>query len=150
VRPELPGLLERSGRLRVLDSLEEGARFLGERFSLRTSDGHTPSMLHTLVRGGRAELFFCADLVPGSAWLHLPMTMGYDRFPERLIDEKSELYAELLARETFLFFTHDPKLAAARLTRDDKGRFGAGERLPDFTRWDLDENFQFEASNTVS
>jgi glyoxylase-like metal-dependent hydrolase (beta-lactamase superfamily II) len=147
--PELPELLDRSGRLRVLDSLEDGARFLGERFSLRTSDGHTPSMLHTLVRGERAELFFCADLVPGSAWLHLPITMGYDRYPERLIDEKGELFSELLERGTYLFFTHDASLAAARLTRDDKGRFGAGARARDFVQWDLDTNLQPDTPDSL-
>ncbi len=142
--PELGGLLERSGRLRVLDSLDDAARLLGESFSFSTSDGHTPSMLHTCVRGARAELFFCADLVPGSAWLHLPITMGYDRFPERLIDEKSELFPKLLESGTYLFFTHDATLAAARLSRDDKGRFGPGHCVTDFERWDLDANFQPE------
>lgn len=140
--PELPDLLERSGRLRVLDSLEEGERLLGEHFSLRTSDGHTPSMLHAWVRGERAELFFCADLAPGTAWPHLPITMGYDRYPERLVDEKSELFAELLERNTHLFFTHDPQVAAARLTRDAKGRYAAGDRYADFADWDLDANLQ--------
>jgi hypothetical protein len=103
-------------------------------------------MLHTWVRGERAELFFCADLVPGSAWLHLPMTMGYDRYPERLIDEKSELFPKLLENRTYLFFTHDATVAAARLARDDKGRFGPAQPVTDFERWDLDANLQPEAS----
>ena len=29
--------------------------------------------------------------IPGAAWVHLPITMGYDRYPELLIDEKSAL-----------------------------------------------------------
>jgi glyoxylase-like metal-dependent hydrolase (beta-lactamase superfamily II) len=147
--PELTGLLERSRRLRVLDTLEEATQLLGERFSFSTSDGHTPSMLHTWVRGERAELFFCADLVPGSAWLHLPITMGYDRYPERLIDEKSELFPKLLENGTYLFFTHDATLAAASLARDAKGRFGPGQRVTDFERWDLDANFQPEAPSVA-
>src|SRR3982750_2035351 len=28
---------------------------------------------------------------PGAAWVHLPITMGYDRYPELLIDEKKAL-----------------------------------------------------------
>jgi hypothetical protein len=71
--------------------------------------------------------------------------MGYDRYPERLIDEKTELFTELLERGTYLFFTHDATLAAARLTRDDKGRYVAGTSALDFVRWDLDANLQPDA-----
>ena len=64
---------------------------------------------------------FAADLIPGKAWVHLPITMGYDRFPERLIDEKAALLAELLARGGRLLFTHDPAIAMARVVRDEDG-----------------------------
>jgi hypothetical protein len=53
--------------------------------------------------------------------------MGYDRFPERLIDEKSELLASLVARGASLFFTHDPECAVARVTVDGKGRYGTAD-----------------------
>jgi glyoxylase-like metal-dependent hydrolase (beta-lactamase superfamily II) len=51
---------------------------------------------------------FAADLIPGRPWVHVPITMGYDRFPELLIDEKAALLADLVARGGRLFFTHDP------------------------------------------
>jgi glyoxylase-like metal-dependent hydrolase (beta-lactamase superfamily II) len=66
---------------------------------------------------------FCADLIPGRCWVHLPITMGYDRWPEKLIDEKQAFLADKLARDVRLFFTHDPGCAVARVTRDDRGRF---------------------------
>ena len=50
--------------------------------------------------------------------------MGYDRFPERLIDEKEELLEDLYQRGGRLFFTHDPNVALAQITKDDRGRFG--------------------------
>ena len=59
--------------------------------------------------------------------MHLPITMGYDRFPERLIEEKDRLLSALAARQGRLFFTHDPEVAMARVVRDEKGRFGPGE-----------------------
>ncbi len=136
--PGLCELLERSGRLTIVDEPGRATELLGEAFAFRTSDGHTPGMLHTSVRGRAAELFFCADLVPGSAWVHLPVTMGYDRFPERLIDEKTELFAELTARKAFVFFTHDPNVAAAGLTRDASGRYRPEPVFTEFTGWDLD------------
>jgi len=49
--------------------------------------------------------------------------MGYDRFPEMLIDEKSKLLADLLARHGRLFFTHDPAIAMSRVSRDAKGKY---------------------------
>jgi glyoxylase-like metal-dependent hydrolase (beta-lactamase superfamily II) len=66
---------------------------------------------------------FAADLIPGKAWVHLPITMGYDRYPEMLIDEKATLLGDLLERNGRLFFTHDPEVAMGTVAKDDKGRF---------------------------
>jgi glyoxylase-like metal-dependent hydrolase (beta-lactamase superfamily II) len=74
-------------------------------------------------------IVFCADLIPGRPWVHQPITMGYDRNPEQLIDEKRAFLVDKLARDVRLFFTHDTGCASAQVTRDAKGRFGtAGER----------------------
>ena len=76
---------------------------------------------------------FCADLIPGRAWVHLPITMGYDRKPELLIDEKHAFLDDKLQRDVRLFFTHDTECAMARVTRDDKGRFGTTDALAEIT-----------------
>lgn len=136
--PELPLLLEQSGRLRLVDSPESARSVVGERFGFRFSDGHTPGMMHTEVRGTADRVFFCADLVPGKPWVHLPITMGYDRFPELLIDEKTAIETELGEHGAWLYFTHDPGVAAARIARDARGRFGPTDELTDFSHWDLD------------
>ncbi len=127
--PELLGMLEGSGRLVVVDGRR--SQELGEAYELRETSGHTPGMLHTTVRGPNHAIFFCADLVPGTPWVHLPITMGYDRFPEKLIDEKKLVFNEL-GQTTWLFFTHDASVCAARLSRDEKGRYSAVEAKPDF------------------
>jgi hypothetical protein len=51
--------------------------------------------------------------------------MGYDRYPEQLIDEKSRLLADLAERSGRIFFTHDPGCAMARITLDERSRFGS-------------------------
>jgi glyoxylase-like metal-dependent hydrolase (beta-lactamase superfamily II) len=135
--PELPELLRRSGRLHLVDPESDLSSLLGPRVRFAQSLGHTPGMIHARVIGERARLFFAADLVPGRAWVHLPITMGYDRFPEQLIDEKAALFRDLLAEGEFLFFTHDPVLAAARL-REEAGRFQPSHELGAFRGWDLD------------
>jgi hypothetical protein len=54
--------------------------------------------------------------------------MGYDRYPEQLIDEKIALLTDLVARDGRLFFTHDAEVALARVVRTDRGRFAVGEQ----------------------
>ena len=66
---------------------------------------------------------FCADLIPGRPWVHVPITMGYDRNAELLIDEKKAFLADKLERNVHLFFTHDPGCALAQVDRDERGRY---------------------------
>ena len=123
--PALPGLLEASGRLEVVDG--ERSKVLGDGYRLHVSHGHTPGLVVAEVdRGEEGPLVFVSDLMPGAPWMHVPITMGYDRYPELLIDEKKALLEDLLARGGSVFFTHDPELAIAKVTQDEKGRFVAG------------------------
>jgi glyoxylase-like metal-dependent hydrolase (beta-lactamase superfamily II) len=125
--PELPGLLEATGRLEIVDG--ERSETLGPDYRLHYSEGHTPGQMLLEVQGALGPIVFGGDLVPGRPWVHLPITMGYDRFPERLIDEKKALLEDLVARSGWIFFTHDADVAMSRVVRDEKGRFCAGESL---------------------
>ena len=124
----LPGLLANSGRLEVVDG--ERCEALGPDYHLHRSDGHTPGLLLAEVPSDEGPVVFAADLIPGRPWVHLPITMGYDRYPERLIDEKTALLTDLVTRGGRLFFTHDPDVAMARVVQDERGRFSAGEEWP--------------------
>jgi glyoxylase-like metal-dependent hydrolase (beta-lactamase superfamily II) len=139
--PELPALLRSSGRLRVIDAGTDLRSLLGDRVRFEETFGHTPGMLHARIAGERARLFFAADLVPGRAWVHLPITMGYDRYPEHLIDEKSALFSDFASRGEYLFFTHDPEVAVARIS-DSAGRFKPSHECLAFRAWDLDSESQ--------
>jgi glyoxylase-like metal-dependent hydrolase (beta-lactamase superfamily II) len=134
--PELPGLLEASGRLEIVDGVHSNA--LGDSVRFHYSDGHTPGLMLSEIVGpervdGEAHggVVFCADLIPGRPWVHVPITMGYDRSPELLIDEKREFLEDKLARNVHLYFTHDPGCALAQVTRDDRGRFGTAHEVPE-------------------
>lgn len=126
--PELAGLLAASGRLEVVSG--ESTETLGAGFRFRSSDGHTPGMLLTEIAMPAGPVVFAADLVPGTPWVHLPVTMGYDRFPERVIDEKQVLFGELLDRGGRIFYTHDPEVALSGLARDERGRYIPADPLP--------------------
>lgn len=124
--PELPGLLAASGRLHVIKDRAATDPSLPQ-LRFRYSDGHTPGLMLTEVladgAGGTGRgVLFAGDLVPGTPWVHLPMTMGYDRFPELLIDEKTALLGEIARRGSYLFYTHDTQIAMSRLTRNVEGR----------------------------
>lgn len=125
--PELVRLLADSGRLEVVEG--ETSEVLGGGFRFHRSAGHTPGLLLTEIEMPAGPVVFAADLIPGRAWVHLPITMGYDRYPELLIDEKDALLTELLARSGRLFFTHDPLVAMGKLARDGKGKFYTTDEL---------------------
>jgi glyoxylase-like metal-dependent hydrolase (beta-lactamase superfamily II) len=119
--PGLTELLEQSGRLELVAGA--GSEVLGDGFSFQRSSGHTPGLLLTEIAMPAGPVVFAADLIPGAAWVHLPITMGYDRYPELLIDEKAGLLEKLLAEHGRLFFTHDPEIALGTVARDERGRF---------------------------
>lgn len=124
--PELLSLLEESGRLEVVPSGSQSPS-LGADYHFHESDGHTPGQLLVEIRGDHAPMVFCGDLIPGAPWVHLPITMGYDRFPELLIEEKSRLLNDLSKRQGRLFFTHDSRYASSLIGIDERGRYFARE-----------------------
>ena len=125
---ELPALLKATGRLELVDGAR--SQTLGDCVRFHYSDGHTPGLMLAEIVGPElvdgqphGGVVFCADLIPGRPWVHVPITMGYDRNAELLIDEKKDFLTDKLARNVHLFFTHDPGCALAQVTRDEKGKF---------------------------
>ncbi|MBS0432679.1 MAG: MBL fold metallo-hydrolase [Proteobacteria bacterium] len=122
--PGLTGLLEQSGRLELVDG--EHSRALGKPVRFHFSQGHTPGLMLGEIVGAedRGGIVYCADLIPGRSWVHLPVTMGYDRAAEWLIDEKREFLDDKIARGVKLFFTHDHEIASATPMRGERDRYG--------------------------
>ena len=132
--PGLTDLLEASGRLEIVDGAH--SRALGDAVRFHYSHGHTPGLMLAEIIGpehvdgdAHGGVVFCADLIPGRPWVHVPITMGYDRNAELLIDEKRDFLDDMRARNVHLFFTHDPECALAQVTRDGKGRFGTAHEV---------------------
>ena len=132
--PELQPLLEASECLELVSG--EHSVALGDAVRFSFSDGHTPGLMLAEVVGAagvdgqpQGGVVFCADLIPGRSWVHVPITMGYDRNAELLIDEKRAFLEDKLARNVHLFFTHDPACALAQVTRDEKGKFGVAHEV---------------------
>jgi glyoxylase-like metal-dependent hydrolase (beta-lactamase superfamily II) len=129
--PALTGLLEATQRLERVAG--ERSETLGAGYSFHYSNGHTPGMMLCEVAMPDGPVVFAGDLVPGTPWVHLPITMGYDRYPELLIDEKRTLFEYLLERGGRLFYTHDHAVALSGIGRDERGRFHATAALEELS-----------------
>ena len=126
--PEIQEFLEASGRLDLVKSEYSSALGLDYRFHF--SEGHTPGMMLTEIKSKQGPVLFASDLIPGRAWVHRSITMGYDRFPEKLIDEKVTILSKMVRNNGRLFYTHDSEVALSRVTLDDRGRFGTTHTEP--------------------
>ncbi len=114
--PRLHDLLKDSNRLHLVSGTYH--ELLGPDVLFSYTHGHTPGLMHAQI----ADLVFASDLIPGSAWVHVPISMGYDRFPEQLIDEKTEFLNNVVDENLRLFFTHDPELSTAHIQQEG-GRY---------------------------
>lgn len=119
--PHLNQLLKSSGRLTLIG--DDGHSDLSPFVTFRFSNGHTPGLMISEVHLENGPLLFVSDLIPGAPWVHVPISMGYDRYPELLIDEKRSLLQDLLPLNAKLFFTHDPQHDIGLLKCDAKGKF---------------------------
>lgn len=121
--PLLNNLLEKSGRLILVEN--DGKCDLSPFITFRFSNGHTPGLMLTEIHLNDGPLVFASDLIPGFAWMHVPISMGYDRYPELVIDEKKQFLEDLITKNAKLFFTHDTKHAIGKIKKDEKGKFFA-------------------------
>jgi glyoxylase-like metal-dependent hydrolase (beta-lactamase superfamily II) len=121
----IPGLCDKliqSGRLLLVDGPTH-SDVIPEHISFYFTHGHTPGHMHTVAKTDDSQVVFAGDLIPGQAWVHMPITMGYDRFPEQLIDEKKAFY-DLFAKENaWIFYTHDHEIAMSHVRLDASNRY---------------------------
>jgi glyoxylase-like metal-dependent hydrolase (beta-lactamase superfamily II) len=120
--PELTSLLEDSGRLLIVDG-ENHPDVFPDVISFHYTHGHTPGHMHTIVSSGQKKVVFAGDLIPGRAWVHLPITMGYDRFAEQVIDEKKDFYEKFANSSTYIFYTHDHDCAMSQIRISSAHRY---------------------------
>lgn len=120
--PHMNELLKNSGKLVLVP--DSGKSDLAPLVTFRFSDGHTIGLMLAQINHPEGPVVFATDLIPGAAWVHVPISMGYDRFPELVIDEKRKLLEDILPQKGKLFFTHDPKVSLGKLCKQpDSGKF---------------------------
>jgi len=119
---QLPQLLEQSQRLFLV---EEGLThpLVNDGVAFVFSHGHTIGLMLSEINLNGELYVFVSDLIPGMAWIHLPLAMGYDRFPELIVDEKKRFYESWLSRSGKLLFTHDPDEVCAKLIKKNEEKY---------------------------
>jgi glyoxylase-like metal-dependent hydrolase (beta-lactamase superfamily II) len=121
--PELNELLKNSGRMVLIN--DSNSTILGDDYKFHFSNGHTVGLMLTEISSKLGPILFASDLIPGRAWVHRSIAMGYDRYPEKLLDEKIQILSHIVQTSGSIFFTHDPNTALSRIVLDDNGRFGS-------------------------
>lgn len=131
----LTNCLADSGRLILVD--KEKVDGLEDVVSFYYTEGHTLGQVHSLFNGGKEKVFFAGDLSPGIAWVNLPITMGFDRAPEKLIDEKKEIFDKAVKENWLVFYTHDPVVAVSRISAE-KRNYKAVDMLENLDNYSCD------------
>jgi glyoxylase-like metal-dependent hydrolase (beta-lactamase superfamily II) len=115
--------LQKSGRMILIDGETTSEQHLNGWLSFHFADGHTPSLMHAIIKGKNTSLFFASDMIPGLSWVHTAISMGYDRFAEKCLDEKEVLLKKAIQENWILFYTHDEKYAASYVEVNEKGKY---------------------------
>lgn len=90
--------------------------------NIRFVYGHTEAMMLPEIEFNNQTYIYCADLFPSSHHIPMPYVMAYDVRPLLTLEEKEIILKRAAEHKHILIFEHDPKIDAATVKRDEKGR----------------------------
>jgi len=90
-------------------------------FELRLFNGHTEGQIIPFIRHNDKTIVYMADLLPSTAHIPMPYVMSYDARPMLTMDEKKELFKEVILNNYTLFFEHDYYNECCSLQDSQKG-----------------------------
>ncbi|MFK0087318.1 MBL fold metallo-hydrolase [Pseudomonas sp. NPDC090755] len=126
--------LEISGRLDIISGGRNEQ--LGADWYLHVSDGFTPGQLLPEIRTSTGPILFAGDLIPGTHWLALEVSSGFERNPEQVVEEKEQLLDHLVANRGRVVLARDPQVVMAKITRDKKAQYQAYDTCTDLLRYE--------------
>lgn len=86
------------------------------------SNGHTPALQTITISDSVNTLWYPTDLVPLAAHIPLAYIMGYDLWPVTTLSDKKKYLSRAVDENWTLFFEHDPRVMACKLSRNEKGQ----------------------------
>jgi glyoxylase-like metal-dependent hydrolase (beta-lactamase superfamily II) len=103
--------------LHVLDkvTLLEGDSTITPTIRAAISGGHTDPHQCVIVEAGGTGLIHLADIVPTTSHIRLAWNAAYDTNPLGTIAAKKRFFAQARAKNLWVSFSHDDKVAAALL-----------------------------------
>lgn len=116
-----------SGKLQFIDIADGEEWIPGIR--IHFVDGHTEQMMLPRIDYNGTTILYCADLVPSAAHISMPWVMAYDMRPLDTLAEKEKLLNMAVDNNWLLYFEHDPKIACARIIKDEHGRIRMKEEV---------------------
>lgn len=119
--------IQESGKLQFIDIADGEEWIPGIR--IHFVDGHTEQMMLPRIDYNGTTILYCADLVPSAAHISMPWVMAYDMRPLETLAEKEKLLNMAADNNWLLYFEHDPKIACARLVKDEHGRIRMKEEV---------------------
>ncbi len=131
--PELQGAYPQENLLPIAEAgqleLIDGNAEILPGIRARVTGGHTEGHQVLYIESGGETAVFLADLCPMEAHLPPLWCMAYDIDLLQTRRVKPELLGQIVDRDWLALFDHDPRLAAARLTRDEKRGFAVAEGI---------------------
>jgi len=107
--------------LNPLEQVEliDGDTIITPQIRTAVSGGHTSPHQCVIVESGGTGLIHLADIVPTTSHLRLAWNAAYDTDPLTTIAAKKHFFAEARAKNLWVSFSHDDKVAAGRLAQED-------------------------------
>ena len=93
--------------------------------STQVTNGHTRGHQIVHIRSGGESAVCLADLCPTAGHLRSFWTMAYDQFPLTVRHIKPIVMNEMVDQGRVALFSHDPQIAAARLSRQSESEWVA-------------------------
>lgn len=107
--------------LHALDKVEliDGDTTITAQVRTAVSGGHTSLHQCVIVEAGGTGLIHLADIVPTTSHLRLAWNAAYDTEPLTTIAAKKRFFAEARAKNLWVSFSHDDKVAAGRFAQEE-------------------------------
>ena len=109
--------------------LVEGDTVITPQLRTTVSGGHTSLHQCVIVESGGTGLIHLADIVPTTSHLRLAWNAAYDTDPLTTIAAKKRFFAEARAKNLWVSFSHDDKVAAGHLEQEEGKTPRLGETI---------------------
>ncbi len=98
------------------------------------SHGHTKSLICPVFHFQSGKVAFPTDMIPAKPWVHLPVLSGFDRFAEKLLEEKKALMDQLQGQTDWIFLYHDWSCTAVQVQVNSKGNYEVAQEQAKWLR----------------